>query len=1002
MLNDFSENLFDPQQDEDFLNLCNSTKLTERSSKDLKVNPMGRPFLEFIMNNGLTILNGRTLGDIFGEITCVQYNGCSLVDYVCVSSNIIEDVQSLNIGNISYLSDHRPVTVSIGLDCLNKLFEDVPVNYENAPLGYKWISGPQSSKAQFMKQQLDINTANKINNMDSKVINNSDDVHALNADITNLYCNISDQVLARKKVPNRNNKKKWFDWECRKAKRQLNNAEHKVNKNPLDTELRTLYHNKKKEYRKIKSKKKNEFLFGLNQQIEDGKTINWKSFKKLKAEFNEPVPFDTYDLNNFFCFFKELYSRKCKKSDHGENNNTNRYNRVLSEEEDMLLNKPITLDEVNSTIKQLKLNKSPSADLIINEMLKNSSNDLRRLLVKLFNGCLTHGVYPWNVSITTPLHKKGNKEDPDNYRAIIIGSCLGKLFSTILLRRLIEFRQIACPDQPNQLGFCTGSQTSDHILVLKTILDKYVKKSKARVYSCFVDYKKAFDSVCRQALLHKVCQLGIGGNFFKCLENMYNGSITKIKLVNKLSAAINIEIGTEQGHPLSPELFKVFINDLSIQLNELSDVAAPVLNNCPVNHLLWADDLVLLALDLKSLQKLLNCLDNYVQLWELEVNIDKTNIMIFNTLGRLLKESYSCHLGSKRLKPVKEYCYLGIVFSLNGSFKSAIKNLVAKAKRSFFQIKRTVDTRALTIRSLITIFDTLVLPIITYGSQIWIPNTSAGKIFSNNNANQSDVDRINSFAKDVFETFNLHYLKWILGLHKRTSNIPVYGDTGRLPLAIKIIPQCVKYFKRVEAKSLNESTSIVGHAFKEQELNDFEWFKTWNVISQSANTPELCKSVQVNLFKSSWESKRMSLSKMKFYNSVKTSFGLESFLSLSDYRSRKAVSRLRSSAHDLNIEVGRYKKMKGESTADKACRQCCNKEAIQDLQHLPDFQTIPEDEAHVLTTCPLYHELRLSLTDDLKCHLMLKQYGYAMSDLPLCKELGLFLYRCYKIRNPKD
>ena len=162
---------------------------------------------------------------------------------------------------------------------------------------------------------------------------------------------------------------------------------------------------------------------------------------------------------------------------------------------------------------------------------------------------------------------------------------------------------------------------------------------------------------------------------------MYSHSTAQIKLSNHISNKFPIDKGTEQGHPLSPELFKVFINDLSIQLNELSDVAAPVLSNCPVNHLLWADDLVLLAQDLKSLQKLLNCLDNYVQLWELKVNIDKTNIMIFNTSGRLLKESYNCHLGSKRLKPVKEYCYLGIVFSLNGSFKSAIKNLVAKAKR---------------------------------------------------------------------------------------------------------------------------------------------------------------------------------------------------------------------------------------------------------------------------------------------------------------------------------
>ena len=139
------------------------------------------------------------------------------------------------------------------------------------------------------------------------------------------------------------------------------------------------------------------------------------------------------------------------------------------------------------------------------------------MYLKAFNNCLDSGIYPWNTSVITPLLKSGNANDPDNYRPIAVSSGLGKLFSTILLDRLVNFRLEFCPDPPNQLGFCKDSQTNDHIFSLKTIIDKYnitQRRGKNKVYACFVDLKKAFDTVCRSALLYKLVKLNIRGPFF--------------------------------------------------------------------------------------------------------------------------------------------------------------------------------------------------------------------------------------------------------------------------------------------------------------------------------------------------------------------------------------------------------------------------------------------------------------------------------------------------------
>ena len=87
---------------------------------------------------------------------------------------------------------------------------------------------------------------------------------------------------------------------------------------------------------------------------------------------------------------------------------------------------------------------------------------------------------------------------------------------------------------------------------------------------------------------------------------MYRNSKAKVKLLKKLSASIEIICGTEQGHPMSLELFKCYTNDLSEQLNNIDDVDVPVLNDVRISHLLWADDLVLLGLNAESLQKMID------------------------------------------------------------------------------------------------------------------------------------------------------------------------------------------------------------------------------------------------------------------------------------------------------------------------------------------------------------------------------------------------------------
>ena len=148
---------------------------------------------------------------------------------------------------------------------------------------------------------------------------------------------------------------------------------------------------------------------------------------------------------------------------------------------------------------------------------------------------------------------------------------------------------------------------------------------KKTLITCFIDFKKAFDSVWRDALMLKLINYGIGGNFFLTVEDMYRNGYALIKTKGLLSEAVPSEVGVRQGDILSPNLFNLFINDLPECLSDSAD--CPQLGNRSVKCLLYADDLVIFSHSLNGLQIQLDQLSAYCKNWGLEINLKKSKVM---------------------------------------------------------------------------------------------------------------------------------------------------------------------------------------------------------------------------------------------------------------------------------------------------------------------------------------------------------------------------------------
>ena len=150
-------------------------------------------------------------------------------------------------------------------------------------------------------------------------------------------------------------------------------------------------------------------------------------------------------------------------------------------------------------------------------------------------------------------------------------------------------------------------RTSDHMFILKTLQDKLSKNRK--LYTCFVDFKKAYDSVWRNGMFYKLLNYNIRGFYYDIIKKMYQNTKSMVKCGNKYSQEFDSFTGLKQGDNISPMLFNLYINDLPDIFDNTCD--PPKLGIRDVNCLCYADDLVIISESPQGLQQSLNKLQLY-------------------------------------------------------------------------------------------------------------------------------------------------------------------------------------------------------------------------------------------------------------------------------------------------------------------------------------------------------------------------------------------------------
>ena len=142
--------------------------------------------------------------------------------------------------------------------------------------------------------------------------------------------------------------------------------------------------------------------------------------------------------------------------------------------------------------------------------------------------------------------------------------CLCKLFCSILNLRLTQYVMEKNILKSEQLGFVVGNRTSDAHIILHILIQSYCIKKGRNIFACFVDFKKAFDSLPRKSLFEKLLGHGITGKFFNNLKMLYTNDNCCIKVGVGVGPRFIANRGVKQGCVLSPLIFNIFFVRLAI------------------------------------------------------------------------------------------------------------------------------------------------------------------------------------------------------------------------------------------------------------------------------------------------------------------------------------------------------------------------------------------------------------------------------------------------------
>lgn len=449
-----------------------------------------------------------------------------------------------------------------------------------------------------------------------------------------------------------------------------------------------------------------KYLSDIENSLKSNPKFFWSYVKSLK---------DNHDIHDEMVFENQTYS--------GTQNITEGFAKffksVYIDDLDVACNtsttsksffcqKRISFEMIKMALKKVKPNKAIGPDGIPAYILKGCSDYFLIPLHALFNLILRTSTYPdkWKISKVIPIFKTGSRDEIKNYRPISIVCAVSKIFEVIIFDLL--FSEMSNRITSCQHGFLPKRSTLTNLITFCQYVHEALN-SRSQVDVIFMDMEKAFDRVRHCIILRALNDLDVPSYLVNLIHSYLKHRYQYVQLKGCKSDVFISTSGVPQGSNLGPLLFLAAINSIVDGLES-------------AKGLLFADDFkcffqVGSIADCEILQNDFCNVVNWCNASHFNLNVSKCSCMSFTLNNNALQFNYK--LNDVALNRVNTQKDLGIIFDTALSFSNHIVSKIESAQKIAGFISR--NTKNFPVDVSLHLFDSLVAPILEYGSIIWSP-----------------------------------------------------------------------------------------------------------------------------------------------------------------------------------------------------------------------------------------------------------------------------------------
>lgn len=455
----------------------------------------------------------------------------------------------------------------------------------------------------------------------------------------------------------------------------------------------------------------------------------------------------------------------------------------------------VTLNEIQSAIKQLETNKAPGCDKIDNFVLKSLPHKAVEFITKLFNCLLVLRHFPiaWKCANISMIPKSDykNVSNVSSYRPISLLPSISKLFEKIIYSRLSEQIEFHSLIPEHQFGFRDGHSTIQQIHRIMHHINTEFEFGNS-TSAVFIDIAQAFDRVWHEGLLYKL-SCHISDPLFHLIKSFLSNRSFVVKDRGIFSRKRPILAGVPQGSVLAPLLYNIYTYDMPSTFDTIKNAYSKTLTAT------YADDTAFcisgqIPYITNSMQKHLDAFEDWAKTWNIKINEKKSTHVIFSLQNRIVWPDVT--LNSIKVPPSSSVKYLGLYLDRKLLWSRHIhitqRSIESKLKKYHWLLN---PRSRLSLSNKLLIYKQIIAPCWQYGIELYgcasdihirkiqVMQSKALRLIVNPSTFYVSNKTLHTDMKvsSVFSTINTNSIKYWDRLKIHTNKLikPLYKNTNR-------------------------------------------------------------------------------------------------------------------------------------------------------------------------------------------------------------------------------